>query len=78
MRNIWPERNIEPGQTWRFGNNMEPETIYVRAIVDGDQIVIRQWNDRKRVRRYSVEHPYYFKLREDSGSVVSVSTVDIT
>lgn len=47
------------------------ETLHVRAIVDEDYVVVRQWSARKGWM-YRVVDRYYFELLLEKGSVASV------
>jgi len=50
--------------------NPNIRTFYVVAIVEG-MAVTRQWWRGKQSWRYTVEHPYFFKINEEYLTYVS-------
>jgi len=60
---------IQPGNTVVFyynPNNPNNRTVHIRAIVDGDQVVVRKWNRRTRRWMYSVENMSYFEISREN------------
>lgn len=58
---------IEVGDTLRFfyqEGNPNNRTVHVRAIVDDDYIVIRQWSRRRQRWIYTVEDRLYFEISQ--------------
>lgn len=43
-------------------NNINNETIHIRAVVDEKFVVFRRWNKRKQQWNYAVEHMLYFQM----------------
>ena len=42
--------------------NFSNRTIHIRGIIDDHYIVIKSWNNHKKMWRYSIETEYYFFL----------------
>ncbi len=56
---------FKKGEKYRIffdDNNPNNKVIHIRAIVDKEYIVCKQWFKRKKMWRYSVEHIYYLEL----------------
>lgn len=58
--------DLKPGKSFRIRydnkNNVNNRVIHIRAIVDDEMIVFRQWSRRRQRWIYAIEHLYYFEL----------------
>ncbi len=60
---------VKPGVSFRYvftpDNGNHGRKFHIRGIVDG-QAVVREWSRAKQRWHYTVEHPVYFHMIEDS------------
>lgn len=66
----WLNCNIQPGkkvkQFYQAGN-INNATLHIRALVDNEYVVIRQWSKSRQSWCYKVEHITMFELLYEKG-----------
>lgn len=66
---------VKPGAIFRmyYGpKHIGNRKMYIRAIVDGNQVVYRYWRKRKRYWHYVVEEDFLFQEYEKSPHFILV------
>ena len=59
---------VQVGDTLRFTfgiNNVNNRVVHIRAIVDDEQVVLRQWSMQKQRWIYQVEDMVYFETTKE-------------
>lgn len=67
--------NIEVGRAYRLNlgeGNINNHTMHVRAIVDGDQVVVRAWSRRHQGWRYRIEYIHMLTRWIEDGALKRV------
>lgn len=73
--NDWLNRNLQPGKKLkRFfqPGNINNATLHVRALVDDEYVVTRQWSKAKQGWFYKVEHISMFELLYENGNLQAI------
>ncbi|TAA42513.1 hypothetical protein [Pseudoxanthomonas winnipegensis] len=71
--------NLAPGQAWRikFGaGNRNNHTAHIRALVDGDHVVYRQWSKYRQRWIYRVEPIDWFDMLDETGHLKRDASAD--
>ena len=68
-------RALQPGKkirVWYTKDNPNNRLLHIRAVVDEDWIVFKEWWYSKKRWHYEVKHKYYFEIRNRDNNLLEV------
>jgi hypothetical protein len=75
----WLAQNLQPGRMLRrYFNpgNINNGTVHVRAIVDGDIVVTREWSRTKQSWRYQTHDRDWYRILREAGQLTAAGKSD--
>ena len=70
---------LQPGISLRiyyYPGNINNTRLHIRAVVDDDWFVYREWWRSKQRWHYAIEHRYFFEMRHADGHLRYVGRTD--
>ena len=70
MSNSTNGKRIGAGMSVRINNGKERRLVHILAVIDGDQIVFKEWYRKRKRWVYFINNYWFFETRKDCIEIV--------